>query len=110
MPDMAPDSLGTDRIKQLRRLLIVHSFIYYRLCTSLVSDYKWQAWADELVTLQYPGPVSIGYYDDYFGDWNGDTGMHLPQDPWVHGMAEYLLWLHDKYHAYNPPLAQGTFD
>jgi len=93
---METSSAILERIKRLRSILLVHSYIYYRLCTSLISDDEWQAAADELTRLQAHGPISIGFYDEAFKDWDGTTGFHLPQDHWVAGKAHYLLYLHEK--------------
>lgn len=87
-----------ERIKQLRSNMLVHSFIYYKMGTSIISDDTWQDLAEELVYLQtkddYP---KIGWYDDEFKDWNGTTGFHLPQDPWVTHKAFQLLGWNNKH-------------
>jgi hypothetical protein len=65
-----------------RRQMLVHSYIYYRLDTQVVSDHQWQAWADELATLPlFCETPDIGFYDDAFSGWDGSTGYHLPSDP-----------------------------
>lgn len=87
------------RIKHLRSLLLIHSYIYYRLDTSVVSDHQWQHWADELVRLQADHGIRHGWYDNAFSDWRGDTGCHLPKDEWVVSKAAYILDLSDKYGA-----------
>jgi NAD-dependent DNA ligase len=81
-------------IKQRRAQMLVHSCIYYELNDNIVSDHLWQKWADELQELQekYPEHKNIGFYDNYFQDWTGATGNHLPhRDPWVMRKALYLL-------------------
>lgn len=87
-----------EKIKQRRSQMLIHSYIYYILDDSIVSDDKWQEWADELAILQneeeYP---MIGWYDKEFRDWTGETGYHLPRDPWIAEKATYLLRLHHKY-------------
>lgn len=107
---MTPAPEVVPRIRHLRVLLSIHSYIYYHLGTSVVSDDKWQAWAEELKVLQAEYPESIGYLDDAFQDWDGSTGMHLGKDPWIQEKAHYVLKLHQKYHSYNPPHAEQTFD
>jgi len=37
----------------------------------------------------------IGFYDEDFADWDGSTGMHLPQYPWVVDRGAQLLRLHE---------------
>lgn len=82
-----------ERVRQLRLCLLVHSYIYYHLNTSIVNDHQWQAWADELVERQKEFKRRIDCYDDAFRDWDASTGYHLPVDSWVRSKAEYLLRL-----------------
>lgn len=78
------------RVRQLRLRLLVHSYIYYQLNETVISDHQWQHDADELVRLQKSLKV-IGCYDEAFADWDASTGYHLPQDHWVHEKALYIL-------------------
>lgn len=82
------------KIRQRRRQLLVHSYIYYELDMNIVDDATWARWAKELVELQEKYPVesrSIEYYEA-FKDFDGSTGAFLPlQDPWVKYKAEQLL-------------------
>lgn len=89
-----------DRIIRLRRLMLVHSCIYYELNNNVISDHQWQAWADELEKLQKDNPdlCKLDYFDFAFRDWNGATGNHLPhRHPWVYNKAKYVIWLRDNY-------------
>lgn len=70
--------------------MLVHSYLYYVCDHTVISDDKWQQWADELVELQKRKQV-IGFYDDVFADWTGATGMHLPFDDWVVKRAEKIM-------------------
>lgn len=82
------------KIRHRRAQMLVHSCIYYELNDNIVSDHKWQAWADELEALQkaHPECMEIGFYDANFKDWDGSTGNHLPhRDAWVYKKALYLL-------------------
>ena len=86
-----------EKIKQRRAQMLIHSCIYYELNDNIVSDHKWQQWADELEALQkkYPEHMNIGFYDKHFADWTGATGNHLPhRDPWVYFKALHLLRKH----------------
>lgn len=82
------------KIRQRRSQMLVHSYAYYIRDLSLVSDEKWQQWANELRDLQQQNPqcCKIDFFDKVFKDWNGDTGFHLPfHDPWVKRKAEYII-------------------
>ena len=94
----APVELSlVEKIRQRRAQMLVHSFIYYRLNDNVVSDHDWQRWANELVELQALHPEGIGFYDEEFIGWDGSTGYHLPNDPWVHSKAMQLLEYHYKH-------------
>lgn len=80
----------SEKIKQRRTQMLVHSYLYYVKDENIISDEKWQQWADELVELQKQ-KLEIGFYDEAFKDWTGATGMHLPFDKWVKHRAEKLL-------------------
>lgn len=74
-------------INRYKRVLIVHSYIYYTLNSSVVADSTWQTWADWLAKHNRP----TGFYDDVFKDWDGTTGYHLPKDDWVKDRAIKVL-------------------
>ena len=81
-----------NRVEHLRRLMLIHSCIYYEMNTSVVSDHKWQEWADELTTLQLLYGHEFGFYDKAFSEWTAATGCHLPlNDPDVANAAKKLL-------------------
>lgn len=85
-----------DKIRQRRAQMLIHSCIYYELNDNIISDHKWQQWADELEAIQnaWPELLKIGFYDYNFRDWDGATGNHLPhRDPWVFAKANYILEL-----------------
>lgn len=80
-------------IRQRRMQMLTHSYLYYTLGESIVSDDRWQRWADELERIQkeHPEECAIGFYDAEFVDWSGATGMHLPRDEYVRSKADFLL-------------------
>lgn len=80
-----------ERVRQLRLNMMVHSYLYYKLDTQIISDHQWQAMADELTARQADHYPVIGCYDDAFRDWDGSTGYHLPFDAWTINKAQYLL-------------------
>lgn len=86
----------SEKIRQRRMQMIVHSYLYYVMDTNIVDDDTWQKWANELIELQQMWKTlgmtkTIGFYDKEFEDWNGATGMHLPKDDWVKKRCEKLL-------------------
>ena len=89
------------KIRQRRAQMLIHSCIYYEMDDNIVSDHRWQAWADELEALQLANPhcCNINFYDNEFRNWDGSTGNHLPhRHPWVLSKANYILSLHRKLH------------
>jgi hypothetical protein len=83
----------SEKIRQRRHQMLVHSYLYYVMDENIVDDDKWQQWANELVELQKQEKV-IGFYDEVFADWDGSTGCHLPQDPWIIKRCKWLLKNH----------------
>lgn len=82
-------------INRRRRQILIHSFLYYRLNTSIVSDATYDQWAKDLAQLQmkYPEIASEGVYSDSFKDFSESiTGFNLPlSDPWVVSRAMYIM-------------------
>ena len=80
---MALFSLNNDKIKELiqRRMLQirVHSFLYYEMNESIISDAKWSKWAMELVGLmkKYPNVVKQIPHHELFADFDGSTGFQF---------------------------------
>lgn len=75
--------------------MLIHSCVYYRLHTTVISDDMWQDLANELKELQSTFKENINWYDEAFKDWSGDTGMHLPFDSWVFDKANYVISLNE---------------
>lgn len=68
-----------EKIQQRRYQMLVHSYIYYELDDSIVSDSQWSKWAAELAELQHQYPEiaeRIIYADDFKG-WDGSSGAFL---------------------------------
>lgn len=80
-------------VSRYRQLVHIHSMVYYVYGTSLVSDDKWDEWSNRIIELQrlYPETLHRGYLPEWFYDWTGDTGMHLPQYQDVLGEARRLI-------------------
>lgn len=95
---MTNDEIKT-LIRRRRAQMLVHSYLYYHMDESIVSDDTWQKWANELTKLQNDNPkcCKIKYYDSEFADWDGSTGMHLPSHIIVQHQAEQVL---RSYHNY----------
>ena len=83
-----------EKIRQRRSQMLVHSCLYYEMDESIVDDYTWQKWADELTVLQEENPKAckLDFYDEYFKEWTGASGAFLPlNDPKVRRKAAYIL-------------------
>lgn len=83
-----------EKILQRRYQMLVHSYLYYELGESLVSDSTFDKWANELVELQesYPEEAEKVRYHRDFQDFDGSTGYDLPYDrPEVIKKAHQLL-------------------
>ena len=81
-------------IKRRRRQIMVHSAIYYRLGTSVITDAQFDKWARELVKLQndYPNESKqVELYED-FKDWDASSGFNLNFYPFLR-LAQYLVKL-----------------
>lgn len=82
------------KIQQRRYQILVHSLLYYDLDINLVSDHKWQAWAQELVELQtaHPDTASRVIFAEAFKGFDASTGFNLPyRDEQVVNIAYRLL-------------------
>lgn len=82
-----------EKIRQRRRQMLVHSYIYYQLDQNIVSDSKWSQWAMELVQLQkeYPKEAVKVEFADMFKDWDGSSGAFLTYDDNIISIANKLL-------------------
>ena len=82
-----------ERIKQRRRQMLVHSYIYYELNTNIVSDATWSRWAKELEKLQHDYPEESKAVEEYeqFRDWDGSTGAFLKFGENIKYVAKILL-------------------
>jgi len=60
----------------LRYMVMIHSYVYYVFCETIIDDYQWQTWADELVKLQGEG-INIDFHDKEFKGFDGSTGHDL---------------------------------
>lgn len=74
---------------------MIHSYIYYKLGQSIISDQKWDAGARELVKLQqkYPAIAKKVKFAKVFDGFTGETGYYLAGvvDKKAINKAYYLL-------------------
>ena len=79
----------SEKIRQRRRQMLVHSFLYYELDSSIIDDHTWSKWGTELAELQkqYPDIASEVEYAELFKDWNGSSGAHLVYDDKIKSIA-----------------------
>ncbi len=93
-----------ERIEYLRKKLLVHSIIYYRLNENLISDEKWAEWALELeqLTQEYPRIAQNAFLAEGFKDFDHSTGYNLPlETPWAVQKAMELVLYDQKIRQWN---------
>jgi hypothetical protein len=89
--------LGTveENIHRLRRVVLAHSVLYYKLGDSIVPDSQFDAWAYELVGLQKDHPEAseaVYYHREAFRGFTGETGYDLPlMDEGANRVAQRML-------------------
>lgn len=91
-----------EKIQQRRIQMLLHSRIYYELGENIVSDFKFNEWAHELVDLQrdYPDVAKEVIWAEAFEGWTGDSGSQLPlNDPWVVRYTDRSIYIHNKLHG-----------
>lgn len=74
---------GTDeeRIHHLRRIILVHSILYYRFDTSVIADHVFDGWTYELAQLQRENPLAmcrVLYHKESFLFFSGADAYALP--------------------------------
>lgn len=81
------------RIDELREMLHAHSYAYYVLYKTVITDAEWDAMARRLVELhvQYPHAKAQGYLAEYFQDWDGSTGFDMPWTDYIKEVAEKMV-------------------
>lgn len=93
-----------ERIEYLRKKLLVHSIIYYRLNENLVSDERWAEWALELerLTKEYPHIAQNAFLAEGFQGFDHSTGYNLPlETPWAVEKAMELVLYDQKIRQWN---------
>jgi NAD-dependent DNA ligase len=82
-----------EKIRQRRRQMLVHSYIYYELDDNIVSDTQWAKWAKELEQLQKDYPKESAEVEEYeqFKDWDGSSGAFLNFGENIKTIAKILL-------------------
>lgn len=86
-----------EKIRQRRRQMLVHSYIYYELNENIVSDSQWSKWAKELEKLQHDYPEESKHVEFYemFQNWDGSSGAFLIFGENIKSLSQHLL-LHRK--------------
>lgn len=66
-------------INKRRRQIVVHSYLYYKMNTNLISDFTFDCWCKELVDLhnKYPKESETAEFSEAFKGWNGFSGYDL---------------------------------
>lgn len=93
-PKVKIDENILELINRRERQVLVHSNLYYRQNTNIISDYTFDKWSHELAELIQAHPNEFRKSEWYaaFRDFDGNTGMDLPiADYWVESTASHLL-------------------
>lgn len=89
-----------NEIKRLRKIILVHSVIYYRMNSNIISDIQYDKFAKKLQKLQNENPLiskKVKELYEEFKNWDGCSGFNLPLgDVWANNKASYLLSLQGK--------------
>lgn len=88
------DEAISELINRKRRLLTIHSIIYYEYDDNIWPDSKYDAVGKELAELQKQHGAKHGYKDELFESWDGQsmTGFHLAKAA-THEERMKALWL-----------------
>lgn len=92
-PDKVQQSIS-EKIKQRRYQILVHSLIYYELDCNIISDSEWSKWAKELEELQHKYPIESSQviFSSKFKDFSSDSGYYLDyKDEQIINIAYRLL-------------------
>lgn len=91
-------------VSEIRRAWLIvwmHSYIYYCLGTSIISDIVWDKWAKKLVDLKakYPNEAKAVKHYDIFADFDGSTGFIIANKatPNLIKKAKQLLMYHKEH-------------
>lgn len=85
------DRCNTYLINSLRKSFLIHSYLYYVLDKSVISDNLFNARAKHLASLQKKYPEITGIYQFYFQDFDPATGFDIPVDEWIITEARKVL-------------------
>lgn len=82
-------------ISRRERQILVHSYLYYEMDSSIIGDYTWSMWAQELYDLckEHPEEFKASPYYKQFKKFDPCTGFKIYKgvEDWVEGKAKYLL-------------------
>jgi hypothetical protein len=99
IPDDKLDYNMVAKIRRRRRQLLVHSYLYYRMNTNIISDNQYDEWARELIQLQEEyteESKKADFYEDFKGFQMGDS-FALPLDQaWIHEKSIQLVRYHNE--------------
>jgi len=66
-------------INRRRRQILVHSYLYYKSDTNLITDFTFDSWCKELVQLhqKHPKETAKAVFPNAFDGWQGFSGYDL---------------------------------
>ncbi|MDQ0976657.1 hypothetical protein QFZ31_006709 [Neobacillus niacini] len=80
-----------------QRQILVHSFLYYQLNESIISDHTFDQWSKELAKWikENPDQFKMTVYYDGFKEFDGSSGYDLPYSiPDIQNTGYKLLKIH----------------
>ena len=81
------------KINQRQRQIILHSVLYYKFDSNMVTDETWMRWANELVQLQrdFPALTEQSVFYMTMKGFDASTGSHLAENEWGIQKALYRM-------------------
>lgn len=73
------DATILELINRRRRQVLVHSYLYYKCDTNIISDFTFDSWCKQLVQLhnEHPRETTKAVFPKAFEGWCGFSGYDL---------------------------------
>jgi NAD-dependent DNA ligase adenylation domain len=91
--------LPVEWVNRRQRQILVHSFLYYQLDTSIIADHIYDLWCKQLAVFMKENPeiAKQSFYYEAFKEFDGSSGYDLPFTiPHIQSTGYKLLKIHEK--------------